>query len=170
VCTLETLCFNNSLFALRDFGFLITQIKITIPKINIFFLSPHTFLFYLFSSLPYLFQPSSYLPCVFIQYFSLSFISLHPFHMWSIVSVISGFFVDSFPSFLLVCIFVPFTQLYVHPSSFFSRNICVNRSIVLKLLSLFVNYMQHLETNFAFCKRAGNADEAKRVVTKFPVL
>jgi hypothetical protein len=27
---------------------------------------------------------------------------------------------DSFPSFLLVCVFVPFTQLYIHPSSFCS--------------------------------------------------
>jgi hypothetical protein len=62
--------------------------------------------------------------------FLFSLISLHPFHMWSIVSlsshstfspqvlpVVSGFF-DSFPSFLLVCGFVSFTQLYIHPSSF----------------------------------------------------
>jgi hypothetical protein len=34
-----------------------------------------------------------------------------------IFPVVSGFF-DSFPSFLFVCVFVPFTQLYIHPSSF----------------------------------------------------
>jgi hypothetical protein len=36
-----------------------------------------------------------------------------------ILSVVSGFF-DSLPSFLLVCVFVPFIQLYIHPSSFCS--------------------------------------------------
>jgi hypothetical protein len=38
-----------------------------------------------------------------------------------ILSLVSGFF-DSFPSFLLVCVFVPFTQLYIHPSSFCSQS------------------------------------------------
>jgi hypothetical protein len=34
-----------------------------------------------------------------------------------ILPVVSGFF-DSYPSFLLVCVFVPFTQLYIHQSPF----------------------------------------------------
>jgi hypothetical protein len=38
-------------------------------------------------------------------------------HTSLILPVVSGFF-DSFPSFLSVCIFVLFTQLYIHPSSF----------------------------------------------------
>jgi hypothetical protein len=38
-------------------------------------------------------------------------------HTLLILSIVSRFF-DSFPSFLLVCVFVPFTQLYIHPSSF----------------------------------------------------
>jgi hypothetical protein len=139
------------------------------------FLSSTPFFFYSFPPLPYLFH-QSYLPSVFIRislrsFLSLSPISLHPFHMYSIVSlslsphtifftfhpipvislrvstsksrhhfsfsctlsaqvlrnflchtplmlsVVSGFF-DSFPSFLLVCVLVLFTQLYIHPSFF----------------------------------------------------
>jgi hypothetical protein len=38
-----------------------------------------------------------------------------------ILPVISGFF-DSLSSFLLACVFVPFTQVYVHPSSFCSQS------------------------------------------------
>jgi hypothetical protein len=38
-----------------------------------------------------------------------------------VLPVVSGFF-DSFPSFLLVCGFVSFTQLYIHPSSFCSQS------------------------------------------------
>jgi hypothetical protein len=38
-------------------------------------------------------------------------------HTPLILPVVSGFF-DSFPSFLLVYMFVPFTQLYIHPFSF----------------------------------------------------
>jgi hypothetical protein len=41
-------------------------------------------------------------------------------HTPLILPVVSGFF-DSFPSFLLVCVFAPFTQLYIHPSSFCSQ-------------------------------------------------
>jgi hypothetical protein len=40
-------------------------------------------------------------------------------HTPLIFSVVSGFF-DSFPSFLLVCVFVPFTLLCIHPFSFCS--------------------------------------------------
>jgi hypothetical protein len=40
-------------------------------------------------------------------------------HTPLIVPVIFGFF-NSFPSFLLVCVFVPFTHLYIHPSPFCS--------------------------------------------------
>jgi hypothetical protein len=40
-------------------------------------------------------------------------------HPSFILLVVSGFF-DSFSSFLLVCVFVPFTQLYILPSSFCS--------------------------------------------------
>jgi hypothetical protein len=96
-----------------------------------------------------LFHPS-YLPFVFIQYFSPS-LSLPPSHFATsiprvlncvsllICSIFCTFFVaiivlflalslprysgissDSLPSFLLVCIFVPFTQLYIHASSFCS--------------------------------------------------
>jgi hypothetical protein len=84
---------GTDFFALRAFEFLITNIKITIPKIYIFFLSPTLFFFYSFPTLPYLFHPS-YLPSVFIQYFSLflSLISLHPFHMCSIGCVSSYHF------------------------------------------------------------------------------
>jgi hypothetical protein len=64
--------------------------KNTIPKINIFFLSTIHLFFYQFLRLPYLFQ-LSYLPSVFIQYFSpflsLFLISRHPFHMCLIVSL-----------------------------------------------------------------------------------
>jgi hypothetical protein len=38
-----------------------------------------------------------------------------------VLPVVLGFF-DSFPSFLLVCGFVSFTQLYIHPSSFCSQS------------------------------------------------
>jgi hypothetical protein len=38
-------------------------------------------------------------------------------HRPLILPVVSGFF-DSLPSSLIVCVFVPFTQLYIHPSSF----------------------------------------------------
>jgi hypothetical protein len=40
-------------------------------------------------------------------------------HTPLILLVVSGFF-DSLPSFLLVCVFVPFTRLYIHPSFFWS--------------------------------------------------
>jgi hypothetical protein len=45
--------FIKALFALRAFGFLITKIKITIPKINIFAIPPPLF-FYSFPPIPYL--------------------------------------------------------------------------------------------------------------------
>jgi hypothetical protein len=151
--------------------------KNTISKINIFSLSPTSFFFYPFPPLPYLFRPS-YLPCVFIQYFSPffslllshfstsiphvlnclslliahsapSFLSFHPIPVFSffvptsksrlhfsffctfsppvlrnftcytplILPVVSGFF-DYFHFFF--CVFVPFTQLYIYPSSFCS--------------------------------------------------
>jgi hypothetical protein len=38
-------------------------------------------------------------------------------HTPLILPVVSGFF-DSRPSFFIICVFVPFTQLYIHPSSF----------------------------------------------------
>jgi hypothetical protein len=45
---------------------------------------------------------------------------LFSFFLHSLYPRYSGISSDSFPSFLLVCIFVPFTQLYIHPSSFCS--------------------------------------------------
>jgi hypothetical protein len=53
---------------------------------------------------------------VFSPHFSFSCILCHtPL----ILPVVSGFF-DSFPSFLLGCVFVPLTQLYIYLSSFCS--------------------------------------------------
>jgi hypothetical protein len=56
------------------------------------------------------------------------FCILSPQILWNFSSVIllilplvSGFF-DSLPSFLLICVFVPFTQLHIHPSSFCSQS------------------------------------------------
>jgi hypothetical protein len=61
-----------------------------------------------------------------IPVFSLlvpTFKSRHHFSFFCIFppifAVVSGFF-DSFPSVLLVCVFIPFTQLYIHASSFCS--------------------------------------------------
>jgi hypothetical protein len=48
-----------------------------------------------------------------IQY--LFFLSSFPYSL--ILPVVSRLF-DYFPSFLFVCVFVPCTQLYIHPSSF----------------------------------------------------
>jgi hypothetical protein len=42
-------------------------------------------------------------------------------HTPLILLVVSGFF-DSFPSFLLFYVFIPFTQLYLYPSSFCSQS------------------------------------------------
>jgi hypothetical protein len=129
--------------------------------ITFLFISPTPFFLYSFPPLLYLFLPS-YLPSVFIQYFSTflslplslislyclsflkahsapSFLSFHPIPVFSLLiptsksrhhfsffslplprysgissimlTVVSGFF-HSFPSFLLVCVFVPFTQFY----------------------------------------------------------
>jgi hypothetical protein len=60
--------------------------------------------------------------------------------------VVSGFF-DSLPSFLLVCVFVPFTQLYIHPSSFYSQSfhlftgIPVPLVVILSFLLLLVFFL-----------------------------
>jgi hypothetical protein len=67
-------------------------------------------------------------------------------HPSLILLVVSGFF-DSFPSFLLVCVFVPFSQLYIPPSSFCSRSFHFFTGIpvslvvfLLRVLCLFFQY------------------------------
>jgi hypothetical protein len=63
-----------------------------------------------------------------------------------ILPVVSGFF-DSLPSFLLVRVFVPFTQLYIHPSFFCSQSfhfftgIPVPLVVLLFLLLLLVLFL-----------------------------
>jgi hypothetical protein len=152
-------------FALRDFGFLITNIKMQLQKLTFFSYTPP----FSFSIISLLFHISFIhlisLPSSFSisprSLLSLSLISLHPFHMLNcliahstpsflsfdpihqnlaiiflsfthslprysgissvILPVVSGFF-DSFPSFLLVCVFVLFTHFYIHPSSFCSQS------------------------------------------------
>jgi hypothetical protein len=157
------------------------EIILFVPHLFCLFLLyvfPHPFISLFFPSysisLSSIFFPFR-LHSVFLPILSVSLISLHPFHMFSIVflsphstfctffplllskpvfsllvrtskylyhfsffctlspqvlrnflshtsfilPVVSGFF-HSFPSFLLVCDFVPFFQLYIHPSSFCS--------------------------------------------------
>jgi hypothetical protein len=114
---------NILYFALQAFGFLITfffKHKIAIPKRKkkktFLFLSPIPFLRCSFPPLPYRFHPS-YLPSVFIQYFSpflslpLALILLHPFHMCSIVSFSPHS--TSFTSFSLL----PSNTCFVSPRS-----------------------------------------------------
>jgi hypothetical protein len=150
-----------------------TYFRYTCMYMPYFTLGAFGFLITFFFFVLYLFFHPSYLPSVFIQYFSpflslllsLSFcyidstcgrLSLFPHctfciffplllsnlfslliptftsrhhfsfslprtpeFLLSYTSRISGFF-DCFPSFLLFCAFVPFTQLYIHPSSFCS--------------------------------------------------
>jgi hypothetical protein len=66
-------------------------------------------------------------------------------HRPLILPDVSGFF-DSFPSFLLVCVFVPFTQLYIHLSFFccssfhFFTGIPVSLIVFLSFLLLRVFY------------------------------
>jgi hypothetical protein len=62
-------------------------------------------------------------PSFFSLLHSLSLQALRNFlcHTPFILLVVSGFF-DSFYSFLLFCVFVPFTQFYIHPSSFCSQS------------------------------------------------
>jgi hypothetical protein len=134
-------------------------------KNYIFISVPTPFFFYSFPPLPYLFYPSYLscvfiqyfsLSLYFssIQYvFSLLvptsksrdhfsfFCPLSPqvfrnflCHTPLILPLVSGCF-DSFPSFLLFCIFVSFTQLYIHPSAFCSFNLSTS-SLAYSFLSL----------------------------------
>jgi hypothetical protein len=167
--TFITSCTNNNYF-----GFLITfffKLKTAVPKKNMFFLLCS------FLPLPYLFHPS-YLPSIFIQYFSpflslplsltffLLLFSLSSFphlnltiiflslvlssqvlwnflcHTLLILPVVPLFF-HSLPSFFLV----PFTQLYILPSSFCSQSfhiftgIPVPLVVILSFLLLLVLFL-----------------------------
>jgi hypothetical protein len=67
-------------------------------------------------------------------------------HTPLILPVVSGFF-DSLPSFLFVCVFVPFTQLYIHPSSFCSQTFFTGIPVplvVLLPLSFFSSFFSFL--------------------------
>jgi hypothetical protein len=150
----------NALFALRAFGFLITNRKITIPKI-IFFPIPHPFLFLLFSassiSLSSILSPfrlhSVFLPVPFssslshfatsiphvlncpsllIAHSALSFLFFHPIplfyllvptsksrHHFSFFCSLSLQVLQNFPCH--TPLILPFTQLYIRPSSFCSQ-------------------------------------------------
>jgi hypothetical protein len=73
------------------------------------------------------------------------FCTLSPQVLWNflchtplILPVVSGFF-DSFPSFLLACVFVPFTQLYIHPASFCSQSFHFFTGIPVPLIVLFLS-------------------------------
>jgi hypothetical protein len=140
-------------------------------KNYIFISVPTPFFFYSFPPLPYLFYPSYLscvfiqyfsLSLLFfhpIRVFSLLvptsksrdhfsfFCPLSPqvfrnflCHTPLILPVVSGCF-NSFPSFLLFCIFVPFTQLYIHPSAFCSFNVSTSARaysfLSLSFLSVF---------------------------------
>jgi hypothetical protein len=84
-------------------------------------LFPHstfcTFFLILPSNTCFLSSPSFFFLCPFSPQVLRSFLCHTPL----MLSVVSAFF-GSFPSFLLVCVFVPFTQLYIHPSSFCSKS------------------------------------------------
>jgi hypothetical protein len=58
-------------------------------------------------------------------------------HTSLILPLVSGCF-DSFPSFLLFCIFIPFTQLYIHLSAFCSFNLSTS-SLAYSFLSLLLS-------------------------------
>jgi hypothetical protein len=73
------------------------------------------------------------------------FCTLSPQVLWNflchtplILPVVSEFF-DSFPSFLLACVFVPFTQLYIHPASFCSQSFHFFTGIPVPLIVLFLS-------------------------------
>jgi hypothetical protein len=82
-------------------------------------LSPHnpfcTFFPLLPSNTCFLSRHYFFLSCTLAPQVLRNFLCHTPF----IFPVVTGFF-NSLPSFLLVCVFVPFTQLYIHPSSFCS--------------------------------------------------
>jgi hypothetical protein len=60
-------------------------------------------------------------PHFFFILHSLSLSPAAPEFPLSYTSHVVSTFLDSFSSFLLACVFVPFTQLYIHPSYFCSQ-------------------------------------------------
>jgi hypothetical protein len=83
-------------------------------------------------------------------------------------SLVSGFF-DSLPSSLLVCVFVSFTQLYIHPSSFCSQSFHFLTGIPVPLVVFLCLLFLHVQSSTVAERLAHHfAFGRSRVLTPVP--